>query len=376
MLSLLQLKKIIYQQTTKENQKPILLDLSKKQDDGYFSNLIDAKPDFFIRDDYEEELREYFAVQNPHLVYDYSFEKKFTNYIKKINKHTPLLKQGRWVYFPWLNTVTHILEEKAFYAVRTARNRNLITKEEQDRFYNAVIGIAGLSVGNSVALAIVLQGGARHIRLADHDKLALSNTNRIRAGVDSLGLSKVEITARQIYVLNPYAKIDLFPEGMTENNVIQFFEGPPKLDIVIDEMDNLAMKCLLREHAKRLRLPVLMAADNGDNGVLDIERYDQDALLPFFHGRMGNVSYKKLRTLDKFETGKLILKHIGPRNVPQRMKRSLKEMGKTLVSWPQLGGAALLNGSAVAYCARKILCHQPIENNRAFISLDEKLSPP
>ena len=50
-------------------------------------------------------------------------------------------------------------------------------------------------------------------------------------------------------------------------------------------------------------------------------------------------------------------------------------MGKTIVSWPQLGGAALVNGAAVAYCVRKILNGQPLEANRALISLDEKLIP-
>jgi hypothetical protein len=45
------------------------------------------------------------------------------------------------------------------------------------------------------------------------------------------------------------------------------------------------------------------------------------------------------------------------------------------VSWPQLGGAALLNGSAIAYCVRKILNKQELETNRAIMSLDEKLIP-
>ena len=57
------------------------------------------------------------------------------------------------------------------------------------------------------------------------------------------------------------------------------------------------------------------------------------------------------------------------------MQQSLLEMGKTIVSWPQLGGAALLNGSAVAYCVRKILSKESLESNRAIISLDEKLIP-
>jgi hypothetical protein len=118
-----------------------------------------------------------------------------------------------------------------------------------------------------------------------------------------------------------------------------------------------------------------MAADNGDNGVVDVERYDLDPNTPFFHNRMGEVSYESLKSLDKFGIGKMITKLVGAENVTLRMQESLLEMGKTIVSWPQLGGAALLNGSAVAFVVRKILNNQPVENNRALISLDEKLIP-
>ena len=79
--------------------------------------------------------------------------------------------------------------------------------------------------------------------------------------------------------------------------------------------------------------------------------------------------------LDKFGIGRTIAKHIGAENTAVRMQESLPEMGRSIVSWPQLGGAALLNGSAVAYCVRKILTGQPLEKNRALVSLDEKLDP-
>jgi hypothetical protein len=57
------------------------------------------------------------------------------------------------------------------------------------------------------------------------------------------------------------------------------------------------------------------------------------------------------------------------------MQESLLQMGKTIVSWPQLGGAALINGTAIAYCIRKIANGQPLENNRALINIDEHLIP-
>lgn len=357
------------------DSKPAILNLQNDSDKEIFSQLISEGKIHHVVDDYNEQLKEYFQVMNPPLVYASDFGTKFSEYVTAVEKEMPLWQHGRWAYFPWLSTVSHILEDEAFQLVRTARNKHLITKEEQEKFYNATIGVAGLSVGNSVALAIVLQGGAKRIRLADHDELALSNINRIRAGVESLGLKKVFMTARQIYLLNPYAEVEIFSEGLTQENIEKFFSGPPALDIVADEIDNLAVKYLIREQAKKHGIAVIMGADNGDNAVIDIERYDENENLEFFHGRIGQVNYDELSKLDKFGIGKTITKHIGPENVTERMQESLLEMGKTIVSWPQLGGAALVNGSAVAYCVRKVLNKEPLEGNRALISLDEKLIP-
>lgn len=360
---------------SEEVSKPIFFSLSLPEAREALKKLVEKDSIKHILDDYEEEQRELFQVKNPTLVYQPIFNSAFAEYLDSMKKDGPLWQHGKWVYFPWISTLVHILNEEDFWLVRTARNKNLINSEEQEKFYNAVIGIAGLSVGNSIALAIILQGGGKHIKLADMDRLSLSNTNRVRAGLDNLGLLKVEVTARQIYLINPYADIELFPNGITKDNIGEFFSGSQKLDIVIDELDNLAIKYLLREEAKKNRIAIVMGADNGDNAVLDIERYDLDTELAFFHGRMGDVSYEFLSKLDKFGIGKMITKHIGAENVTERMQESLLEMGKTIVSWPQLGGAALINGSAVAYCVRKILNKQPLETNRTLISLDALFIP-
>lgn len=355
--------------------KPTIFNLSVAADQTAVQALFDSGNIQTVSDDYEEQVRELFAINNPSQVYQPDFAAKMAAHFEELKAKMPLSEQGRWVYYPWLSTVVHVLEDDDFQKVRTARNKNLINEEEQKKFYNAVIGIGGLSVGNSVALAIVLQGGGKHIRLADFDHLALSNTNRVRAGVQNLGIRKVEVTARQIYELNPYAEVELFSEGLTPEAIEKFVVGGPKLDVIIDELDNIAIKYLIREQAKKHSLPVVMAADNGDNAVVDIERYDQDPNLAFFQGRLGNVTYDELKSLDKFGIGKTITKHIGPENITQRMQESLLEMGKTIVSWPQLGGAAWINGAAVAYCVRKIVNGEPLESNRSLVSLDEKLIP-
>ncbi|MHB8710094.1 MAG: ThiF family adenylyltransferase [Minisyncoccota bacterium] len=352
--------------------KPIIFDLSRSGDCTHFEALLKEGTIKQISDDYEEQQRELFGIKNPSRVYAPGFEEAFQEHYRSLSVAKPLSEDGRWAYFPWRYLAAHILPEEEYRLVRTARNQNLITKEEQEKFYNATIGIGGLSVGSSVAFAIALGGGGKRMKLADMDRLALSNTNRVLAGADRLGMLKVEIVARTVYETNPYVEIELYPDGLTPENIEQFFDG---LDIAIDEIDNLAVKCLIREQAKKHRIAVVMAADNGDNAVVDIERYDLDPQPEFFHGRMGEVSYEMLKGLDKFGIGKMITKHVGPENVTERMQQSLVEIGKTIVSWPQLGGAALVNGAAVAYCVRKILNGQPLETNRALVSLDEKLVP-
>jgi|ERR1035437_2679355 hypothetical protein len=356
----------------KIESKPVFFDLSKPADEAKLSGLFASGDIQHVVEDYEEQHLELFGVKNPSMVYTPDFKAKFAEHYKTLQETTPLHQHGNWVFFSWSSKLVHILPEEDYQLVRTARNKNLISAEEQAKFYNATVGIGGLSVGSSVAYAIVLQGGAKHIKLADMDRLALSNTNRILSGVDNLGVLKVEMAARKIYEINPYATVEVFPEGLNHESIGRFFDG---LDIVIDELDNLAVKYLIREQAKKHKIAVVMAADNGDNAVVDIERYDLNPEMPFFHGRMGEVSYDMLSKLDKFGIGKMITKHVGPENVTERMQQSLMEMGKTIVSWPQLGGAAMVNGAAVAYCVRKILNGQPLELNRSLLSLDEKLIP-
>ncbi len=367
-----QIQELINSRKVPLGSKPEIFDLSQPSHQEKIKMLLESIKINTVVDDYKEQQKELFAINNPTKVYTPDFSKEFERYFESLGS---TMEHGAWVYFPWLSTLTHLLVDEDFQKVRTARNRNLISPEEQNKFYNSVIGIGGLSVGNSVTLAIVLQGGAKHLKLADFDNLALTNLNRIRGGVESLGLKKVEMTARQIYSLNPYAEIELFPNGLNPENIEQFFAGPPKLDVVIDELDNIAVKYLIREQAKKHKVPVVMGADNGDNAVVDVERYDLDPETKFFHGRIGDVNFEQLSNLDKFGIGRTITQHIGPENVTEKMQNSLLEMGKTIVSWPQLGGAALLNGSAVAYAVRRILNNQKLEQNRAIVSIDEKLDP-
>lgn len=352
---------------------PTVFTLSNKEDNEALIALFQEGKIQSTVDDYEEQQLELFGVNNPTKVYTPTFKEEFRDYYLSLQKDKTIYEDGNWVYFPWSSKLVHILSEDDFQKVRTARNKNLIDEEEQKKFYSTTVGIGGLSIGSSVAFLLTLQGGAKHIKLADMDRLALSNTNRILMGVDNLGVLKVEMAARRMYEINPYMKIELFREGLTPGNIDSFFDG---LDVVVDELDNIAIKYLIREKAREYKIPVLMGTDNGDNAVIDVERYDKEENIKYFHGNMGDdLSYDALLKLDKFGIGKMATRCVGTENVTVKMQESLLQMGKTIVSWPQLGGAALINGTAIAYCIRKIANGQPLENNRALINIDEHLIP-
>jgi hypothetical protein len=353
--------------------EPIIFDFTNKEHETEVMRLMEEGKIQVTVDDYEEQHLELFGVKNPMKVYTPTFKDEFRSYYLSLSEHQPLHCDGNWVYFPWSSKLVHVLKEDDFQLVRTARNKNLISSEEQEKFYNTTVGIGGLSIGSSVAFLLTLQGGAKHVKLADMDRLALSNTNRILMGVDNLGVLKVEMAARRMYEINPYMHIELFPEGLHPENIDRFFDG---LDVVVDELDNIAIKYLIREKAKQYKIPVLMGTDNGDNAVIDVERYDHDEPVTYFHGKMGDdITYESLSKLDKFGIGKMATKCVGVENVTVKMQESLLQMGKTIVSWPQLGGAALINGTAIAYCIRKISNNQPLENNRSLINIDEHLIP-
>ena len=87
----------------------------------------------------------------------------------------------------------------------------------------------GLSVGNAIALTLALEGVGGHLRLADFDRLELSNMNRIRAGVHEIGLPKVVLAARQIAEIDPYLGISILADGVTADNVERFLLGGDEL---------------------------------------------------------------------------------------------------------------------------------------------------
>lgn len=276
---------------------------------------------------------------------------------------------GNWIFYPWKYTLVHILPEKDFIRVRTLRNNYKITPQEQEELSRKKVGIVGLSVGQSVALAMALERSCGEMRLADFDTLELSNLNRIKAGITSLGLEKLVIAAREISEIDPYIKLTLFDEGVHADNVDDFFSENGKLDLLIDECDSFDIKILLREKAKSYQIPVMM--DTSDRGMLDVERFDLEPDRKIFHGFLGDVDPSSLLNLTATQKVAFGLKITGLETLSPRMKASLLEVGQSITSWPQLASGVFLGGASVAHVGRKLLLGEPVKSGRYYVDLDE-----
>lgn len=324
------------------------------------------RPGIVVCETLRSQLHELVECRNP--------KKKWTPaeadaQIPALTGGAPIERHGTWVHYPWANRIVHVLPEAQFIEVRTSRNRYKIRVAEQARLASCAIGVVGLSVGQASAVTLALEGIGRRFRLADPDILSLSNMNRLRASVADLGLNKCVIAARQMFEIDPYLDIRIYPAGVSPENVDAFLTEGGAIQLLVEECDDLAMKLLVRDRARAHRIPCVM--DTNDRGMLDIERFDLEPSRPILHGLLGDVSPHEVRGLSTYDKVPYFVKIVPPDAMSLRLKASLLEIDETVSGWPQLASGVALGGALVADAARRILLDEITFSGRFFVDLDE-----
>lgn len=277
---------------------------------------------------------------------------------------------GLWVHYPWRGHLVRVLPKSAFIEVRTNRNNNRITPIERDLLSTKTVGVVGLSVGQSFALSVAMERGAGRIKIADFDTLALSNVNRIRTGLHQLGQPKWLITAREIAEIDPFLELEVFPDGVTEDNLDAFLDG---VDLICDACDDLATKANLRINARARRIPIIM--DTSDRGMLDVERYDlPEKLKPgYLHGRIDDESMEMFLHCEGWTTEALHA-FVDLDSVSVRGRESIPLLGREILAWPQVYTEVAAGGAFAAQAARRIFLDQFMPDVRLYINLDEQFA--
>lgn len=264
------------------------------------------------------------------------------------------------------------LSPQLFAELTTARNKQLITREEQLKLQETVVGFFGLSVGSHAALTWMMQSRANAIFISDPDTIDWTNLNRLRFGVHTIGQPKVAVVQAELEAINPFTKVHSTSKTDPET-VRQFFSSTPALNFVVDAIDDLPSKLLLRQLAREQQIPLLSAVDVGDNIFLDIERYDQDKNIIPFLGRVPEIETLDLNTLDPRRRTQLLIQLVGLEHNSEAMLYSLTQIGTSIPTWPQLGATATMAGGLICTTIKKIVLGESIPSGRVILSMDELL---
>ncbi len=145
---------------------------------------------------------------------------------------------------------------------------------------NKTLAIAGMSVGGEIAVQTVQEQMVYgKVKIAEVSSWHRTNKERAHFPMSELGKNKARYRAKQILERQPWAAVEMYPMGVTAENVDQFVKDA---FVVGDFMDDLFMKIMLRKAARNAKRPVIMVSDVGKNPVIEVRRFDVDPTISLF----------------------------------------------------------------------------------------------
>ncbi len=125
-------------------------------------------------------------------------------------------------------------------AVAFSRNLGWLTEREQEKIFNAHVGIAGLGgVGGQYAETLA-RLGVGEFTICDADAFEIENSNRQNECRSSnYGKNKAQVIGDLIQDINPKAKVHILPGHLTEYQVKAFCKP---IDVYFDGLDFFALE--------------------------------------------------------------------------------------------------------------------------------------
>lgn len=269
----------------------------------------------------------------------------------------------RWVHFPWSRKLVRYPDSAAHMPIRTSRNRPVVSSEEQQRLYDARIAVFGLSVGGNILQQFARSGTGGSYYFGDPDTLDLTNLNRMPATMADIGLNKSDILAKHISEQDPYVAQTLLRQGYVPLETDALLDSA-RPQLIIEEVDNITIKAMIRAYARRQGIPVMTVADLGEKSIVDIERYDLGDVEPF-NGKLDACFVRELesgRVLDERERMQALIRLMGGmREISPRVVAAAAAMKRGEIGgFPQPGATATAGAALADVAARDILLGRPV----------------
>jgi molybdopterin/thiamine biosynthesis adenylyltransferase len=278
----------------------------------------------------------------------------------QLDERFTFYKDCVFIYYPWKNSILVTFKIEVFRSLRYLRNKYKITSQEQELLLGKEVVIVGMSVGLSVFKAMVLEGLAGKYRISDFDTIDITNLNRIDTGIFSVGRQKVLEAYQFAMEQDPFLEVQVWDCPIEKENISFFLDE--SVDLIVDECDSIVTKVMLRRKARELSAPLIM--HTSDRGMLDIELYnDLNFDASWTLEKYGSYSEDDI----KLNAISIIADFCDLKGADQRAQFSFSEIGKSITSWPQLGGDVLAGGGNVASAARSILLGHKVKAGRYLL---------
>ncbi len=214
-------------------------------------------------------------------------------YEEALSSHDGLLRYGDVVYYPQTEVLVWFPPRSIRLAAQMSRNETLLQDpgmrisylEQRKIFGDKVVGVIGASVGSAAAHRLRDTLFPAWVKIADRDVFDEAVRNRRRFDLFGYGNNKAEVTATEIHVADPFLPISVYNYGIDVENVGDFIEGnqeigEPRLDILVDAIDDIEMKLIVAMRAREARVDLWRVSDIGTARQVEFLPYSQYGNFP------------------------------------------------------------------------------------------------
>ncbi|HOQ43358.1 MAG: Molybdopterin-synthase adenylyltransferase [Deltaproteobacteria bacterium ADurb.Bin151] len=144
---------------------------------------------------------------------------------------------------------------------RYQRQITLLGEEGQESLRRARVLVAGVGGLGTIVAADLAAAGVGFLRLADNDRVELSNLNRqFLFRPDDIGREKTLAAMERLHLLNPEIQVEGISQTIDNETINELVKD---IDLIVDAMDNFATRFILNQAAFSRHLPMIHGAVRG-----------------------------------------------------------------------------------------------------------------
>lgn len=144
---------------------------------------------------------------------------------------------------------------------RYQRQITLLSEEGQKSLRRARVLVAGVGGLGTIVAAYLAAAGVGFLRLADNDRVEISNLNRqLLFQPDDIGREKAVAATEKLHNLNPEIQIEGINKTIDDETADELIKD---VDLIVDALDNFTTRFILNSVAFTRRLPLIHGAVRG-----------------------------------------------------------------------------------------------------------------